>query len=72
MGIYADCLSNPKSMAYNIGFFQKLRNDIDIKRLEAAIDEAIAVHPVLKCVIGTDDSGAPVLKSAERQSYVKK
>ena len=46
-GIYFDYLNNPSSIAYNIPLFLKLDWDIDITRLQQAVDTAIENHPYI-------------------------
>ena len=45
LGIYFDCLNMQDAGAYNGHFLLTLDNGIDMNRLAAAIEKAVAIHP---------------------------
>ena len=45
LGIYLDCLSMEEAGAYNRHFLFTLDDSIDLNRLAAAIEKAVAAHP---------------------------
>ncbi|MBQ6909907.1 MAG: hypothetical protein IJQ29_07295, partial [Synergistaceae bacterium] len=58
LGIYLDCVRRGEG-AYNGHFLYTLDNNIDMKRLAAAIDKAVAAHPYMNVRIAERD-GEPV------------
>ena len=47
LGIYLDCLNMQDAGAYNGHFLLMLDNGIDMNRLAAAIEKAVAAHPAI-------------------------
>ena len=56
-GIYVDCLSNPRSTAYNLPFLIQLDPKVDTDRLKAALGAAMNAHPYVKAQLVTTNDG---------------
>ncbi len=65
MGIYAECMSNPKSTLYNLPFLAKLGDTIDPERLKTAIEQVLVAHPCLNTVLYADETGKIMQKVPE-------
>ena len=61
LGIYSDCLSMQDKGAYNGHFLLTLDESIDMNRLAAAIEKAVAAHPSIFVRV-TEKDGEPFLR----------
>ena len=57
MGIYIECISNPKTVTYNIPVMMKLSSALDMDRLSDAIKTALNAHPYTKAILFADEEG---------------
>lgn len=58
MGIYIECSANPNGVTYNIPLLLKLGDQVDTKKLVAAIKETIQAHPYVKTTLTSDQTGS--------------
>lgn len=64
-GIYLECVGNPESTLYNLPFLGRFREAMDPDKLQAALLEAVAVHPALNTVLSENPDGNVILKTDE-------
>ncbi|MDY6392062.1 MAG: amino acid adenylation domain-containing protein [Bacilli bacterium] len=58
-GIYVECFSHPDSTIYNIPLLYKLDQNVDLDRLQKAMETAIDAHPYLKGYLKVNEAGNP-------------
>ena len=59
LGVFYDCMKYPKVMQYNIPCIVPLTDDIDLDRVEAALQTIFAARKELKIRFVIDDNGEP-------------
>ena len=59
LGVFYDCLKFPQVMQYNIPCITELTDDIDLDRVEQAIQTIFAKRPELRIRFLIDDNGEP-------------
>ena len=59
LGVFYDCMKFPKVMQYNIPCIVPLTGDIDVDRVESALQTIFAVRKELKTRFLIDDNGEP-------------
>ena len=59
LGVFYDCLKYPKVMQYNIPCITKLTDDIDLNRVEKAIQAIFTARPELSMRFLIDENGEP-------------
>ena len=59
LGVFYDCLKFPQVMQYNIPCITELTDDIDLNRVEQAIQTIFAKRPELRIRFLIDDNGEP-------------
>ena len=59
LGVFYDCLKYPQVMQYNIPCITKLTDDIDLDRVEKAIQTIFAARPELSMRFLIDENGEP-------------
>ena len=59
LGVFYDCLKYPQVMQYNIPCITKLTDDIDLDRVERAIQAIFAARQELRMRFLIDDNGEP-------------
>ena len=59
LGVFYDCLKFPQVMQYNIPCITELSNDIDLDRVEQAIQTIFAERPELSIRFLIDGNGEP-------------
>lgn len=59
LGVFYDCLKYPQVMQYNIPCITKLTDDIDLDRVEKAIQAIFAARPELSMRFLIDENGEP-------------
>ena len=69
LGIYAASINATEGGNYNIDMLYKLDADVDIRRLAAAIDAVVAVHPFIKSRLSVDESGTPVFVTDPEEQF---
>lgn len=62
LGIYLECSSEPTYTNYNIPFLAKLGPEIEIDRLQAAIEAALVAHPALNTTLFVGQDGQVMQK----------
>ena len=59
LGVFYDCLKYPQVMQYNIPGIITLTDDIDLDRVERAVQAIFAARQELRLRFLIDDSGEP-------------
>ena len=59
LGVFYDCLKYPKVMQYNVPSITELTDDIDLDRVEAALQAIFEARPELKIRFLIDENGDP-------------
>ena len=59
LGVFYDCMKYPQVMQYNIPCIVPLTDDIDLDRVEAALQTIFTVRKELKTRFLIDDNGEP-------------
>ncbi|MCQ2551130.1 MAG: amino acid adenylation domain-containing protein [Clostridia bacterium] len=70
MGIFFEWSKNPTNMTYNIPLLLKIDDEVDIKKLEKALEKAVNAHPYLKAALFADDNGNIRAKRNDKQKPV--
>lgn len=70
-GIYAECVNNPSSVAYNLPVFLTLDKNTDIEKLKKAVETAIDAHAYLKNRISVNEEGFVCKNACEEPVQVE-
>ncbi len=65
LGIFLSCEQREGEIAYNNPLLLRFSKDVDVNRLQAAVNRAIHNHPGLLAAIFVNDQGLPEMKYSE-------